>query len=462
MAVAVVEKGIVVYASGFGVSNLDSREPVTADTAFQIGSMTKSFTAATLGILEDQGKLKLSGRPSEYLPGFAFSSERLDNTVTISDLLSHRSGLGSQDGSLVFFPAKGCQDILPRLRYLAPQGEPKDSWIYSNMGYVIAGAIAEKASGKSWDELVQTDLLNPLKMDRSVTNYDAMLRLRNCSQGYGKSGETMVPVLPSAFGETRPSASIVSSANDMSHWLIAWTQGGLYEGRQVIPPAFLTEAISMKAIDNGAPPDRSDPGAYLFGYGYGWKIASNKGHFKVHHGGNISGFSSQMVIYPSDDLGVVVMTNQDRSLLPYMVADVLTNRMLMLPTKPVSDYPVSVQEARVSIARPSSTLNAKLPSHPVPDYAGEYFHPGYGTIKVDNRNGILYATMPGGEFWLEHQQYDTFRLVPVAPMPQLILSDFFLNFRSDFEGSISGVSADFTAADVEFRRANPPRSSSLR
>jgi len=452
MAVIVVNRGSVVYSGGFGVSDAQQMKPVTPQTAFQIGSLTKSFTATVLGMLDHEGTLSLSSRPSDYIPGFSFSTDRMNNCVTLSDLLSHRSGLGAQDATWVFFPGRKREELLPRVKYLSPQAEPKDSWIYSNMGYILAGAVAEKVTGQTWDDLIRKKILEPLHMASSVTNHQAMLGLSDYSLGYGKRGPATVHVPFSDFTDARPSGSVVSTASDLSHWLIAWTQAGMFEGKQVIPAQYVLDAMTMRAIDNGAPPEKGDPGAYLFGYGYGWKIASNHGHFKVHHGGNTSGFSCQMVIYPSDGLGIAVLTNQDGSLLPYMVADVLTNRMLELPRKAIKEYPVIVHDLSMPATPATAVLNAKAPSHQLAEYTGDYTHPGYGVIRVQESNGILYAVMPGGKYWLEHQAFDCFKLVPTTERPQIASNDFFLNFRTGTDGVVSGVGTDFTAEGVEFGR----------
>src|SRR6056297_1464388 len=185
LAIAVVKENKVIYSHGFGYRDLENMLPVNANTAFPIGSTTKAFTGALLGILESKGQLSLKNKPNLYIPQFQFYNEKMDNLITIEDLLSHRSGIGNQGTSEVFFPEKDKLKVVQRLRYLKPEGEIKNSFEYSNMGYTLAGTIVEQITNKSWDTTIKENLFEPLEMKNSYSTLEEMKKSNNYSLPYG-------------------------------------------------------------------------------------------------------------------------------------------------------------------------------------------------------------------------------------------------------------------------------------
>ena len=179
---------------------------------------------------------------------------------------------------------------------------------------------------------------------------------------------------------------------------------------------------------------------------------SNKGHYKVHHGGNVSGFSSQLVMYPTDNLGIVVLTNQDNSLLPYVVTDMITNRMLKLQRTEWNKYPIKVSEINV-VSKEIKDINThKKPTHSLGEYCGKFSNFGFGTFEIVNENNNLYAIFPDFKFRLEHQYYDIFVLKATNEIPQIMNPEFHLNFSLDNEGNISSVKINLQDELVEFMK----------
>ena len=181
LSVAVVENNKIIYSKGFGYRDAENKLPVTVNTIFPIGSITKSFTASILGMLESQNQLSLKDKPSLYIPKLQFYNDKMDNLITIEDLLSHKSGIGSIDGTYIFFPADKRENIIPRLKYLKPNGAIKDSWIYSNLGYLIAGTIIEKTTNESWEKNIQDKIFKPLNMNSSSTSIAEMIKAKDFS-----------------------------------------------------------------------------------------------------------------------------------------------------------------------------------------------------------------------------------------------------------------------------------------
>ncbi|MFN8277360.1 MAG: serine hydrolase [Chitinophagales bacterium] len=450
LSVAIVENDKTVYSKGFGYRNLSAKLPVTENTIFPIGSITKSFTAALLGMMESEKALSLKDKPSLYLPKLQFYNDHMNELISIDDLLSHKSGIGNIDATYIFFPAESRAQLMPRLRYLKPNGPVKDSWIYSNFNYVMAGTIVEAVTQKSWERNIQDRIFTPLHMNSSSTSISEMVKTADYAIGYGNTNHQVQEVLYAALNNDKPGGAINSTCMDMANWMKTWLADGTFQAKEVLSKDFVRHATSMHAIDNGMPPESSDPNVYLFGYGYGWKVNSSYGHYKVHHGGNVSGFSSQLVMFPTEHLGIVVLTNQHNSVLPYVVADLIEKRMLKMPRTAWNKYPVQVSDI-YTVSKSIKDINReRQPTHILSDYCGTFSHPGFGSFKVINENKLLFAVFPNMKFRLEHQQFDAFVLKPIQDIPQIMNPEFYFNFTLDNAGNVAGVQVDFQDEPVTF------------
>ncbi|MBK7966113.1 MAG: beta-lactamase family protein [Bacteroidetes bacterium] len=143
----------------------------------------------------------------------------MDNLITIEDLVSHKSGIGSVDGTYILFPANKRENLMPRFKYLKPNGEIKDSWIYSNLGYIVAGTIIEKTTNESWEKNIQDKIFKPLNMNNSSTSITEMAKTSSFSFGYGLSNKQTKKVLFEELDNDKPCGSINSTTNDMATWM---------------------------------------------------------------------------------------------------------------------------------------------------------------------------------------------------------------------------------------------------
>jgi CubicO group peptidase (beta-lactamase class C family) len=166
-AVAAVRGGEVVLAKGWGRRDLGAELPVTPDTLFAIGSVTKAFTAATVGALVDDGFLEWEGPLRDYVPDVRLHDPVVTDRLTVVDLLSHRSGLPRHDVAWVGHPGRSRAEVVRRLRFLPLSKDLRQEFQYCNFGYLAAGHIVEALSGTPWEHHVRSRLLAPLGMDRS-------------------------------------------------------------------------------------------------------------------------------------------------------------------------------------------------------------------------------------------------------------------------------------------------------
>jgi len=192
-----------------------------------------------MGILANEKKLILKDRPSKHLPNFEFYSPTMNQLITIEDLLSHKSGIGSQGVSQEMFPTHDKLKMVQRLRYLKPQAEIKNSWKYSNIGYTLVGAISEQVTGKTWDTNISQKILEPLEMSRSCTSLETLQKNDNYALGYGMLKGKIEAVAFQKYYAFTPAGALKSSAEEMSHWMRVWLNKGKYKGKQVLPESYI-------------------------------------------------------------------------------------------------------------------------------------------------------------------------------------------------------------------------------
>ena len=451
LAVAVVSDGQILYSEGFGYENAEEGRPVTDESLFGIGSVVKSFTSALIGTLIDDGRIDIEGRPGDYVPGLSFGNDALDRDLRIRHLLSQTSGLPEMAGSYVVFPELTQALLAPRFAQVGSTCRVGDCWAYNNINFVLLDMVAEVITGRSKSELLAEQVLGPAGMARSVSSTEAFRGSPHAAAGYGRVGDEMVPVAyEEFFGE-----HVYATAPDMARWLALWMNRGREGDRRVLPEDYVREALSMQAIDNGAPPAPDAPHVYLFGYGYGWKIKSMGGYYTVSHGGNENGFSTHVLFVPSEEVGVVALTNQQDSILPNVVTDHVTRRLLGLLSTDVEDYPVVVREVDPVLTEADARLSIR-PDDPMTvapqSLVGTYHAAGYGTLEVAFDGARLTLSTPLAQFALRHRGGNRFGLGVTSPLPAGMTPSYFTAaFEEDGEG-VESVSINLSSEPVIFDR----------
>lgn len=439
ISVSVVEHNALVFSKGFGYRDLENKLPVTKNTVFPIASCSKAFTASLLGVLEGENKIALKNSPKDYIPKLKFYNSLMNEMITVEDLLSHKSGIGEVNGALVLFPRDNKMKILEKLQYLKPQGKVKESSLYSNMAYTVAGAIAEAVTGQTWETNIKNKLFKPLEMHNSFTNLEAMLQTNNYSLGYGLSKGRVEETLYEEYFSYKPAGGIRSSSKDLANWMMAWLNKGVFNNHQVLPENFILNAQRHHNDRN----NRYEKDTYLQGYGLGWRVETTDGEFKVYHGGNTSGFSTVVVLFPFRNLGITVLSNQQNSVLPYIIADIIKNRMLEKPQVNPDDYPVQVTDIYKPEKRKEELNTKKPPTHQLKSFEGIYHNKGYGTIEIQFKNNSLYAKFPTYTFILEHTHYNVFTMQKMEKISHFNPEFFPLNFKLNNKGEIDAFTIDY-------------------
>ena len=216
VAVGVVERGHLVFARGFGYRNVDDHLPVTPDTLFLLGSCSKTFTATAIALLADEGRIALDTPVRTYLPDFSLEDPVASATLTPRDLLTHRSGLPRHD--LFWYQAPFSRDDLyGRLRFLEPSGPPHTQWRYNSLMFVVAGRIVEKISGESWESFVQSRILLPLDMRRTLLSPEAMETDADHASPYAvrEGGVREIPMLKD-LSAVAPTEAVQTSVRNLA------------------------------------------------------------------------------------------------------------------------------------------------------------------------------------------------------------------------------------------------------
>ena len=411
-AVAIVEGKKIIYAKGFGYSDYENKISADANTLFAIGSSSKAFTSSILGQLRQEDKVSFDDSPIKYIPDLKFHNDEMNNNIIIKDLMSHRTGLPRHDYSWYLFPTNNKDSLLLRVAHHEPFTGVRQQWYYNNFMFLAQGVIAERITGKSWEENIKERFFKPLGMTRSNVSIDELEKSSNAAIGYELKKDSIISKMDYYhIAGMGPAGSINSSVNEMSNWLITWINKGKFNDQQILPQAYMNEAISSQMVITGALPEKKFPDMHFANYGYGWMLTSYKGHYRVEHGGNIDGFSASVAFYPSDSIGVVVLTNQDGSNVPWMVRNTIADRILKTSktdwVQDLKEEKLKAKEAAKSTSGSVKVENTK-PSHIMQDYTGKYSNPGYGEFTITNRNDSLFANFKLVKWYLRHVNYDVF------------------------------------------------------
>ena len=447
-AVAVVEKDKVIYAKGFGYRDVEKKLPVTPNTLFAIGSVTKSFTSSLIGLLQKEGMVEYDKPVVNYIPGLQFYNNSMNTGITLRQMMSHQTGLPRHDFSWYLFPTASRDSVIRRVQYQQPTYGPREKWQYNNFMFTAQGMVAEKLMNTSWEDAIRTKIFEPLRMSRSNFSVKDLARTDDAAKGYGVKGDSIIKLLPYyEIHSMGPAGSINSNVLEMSNWLITWINEGKFDGKEIIPATYRNDAITAQAIVGPGLPTKEKPDVHFAAYGFGWMLQSYRGHYRVEHGGNIDGFSASASFFPTDSIGIIVLSNQNSSSVPSIVRNTIADRLLNLkPYNWHNDLKKSADKAREQqkeLAKSRSKRSiASRPTHALHDYEGAYAHPGYGTLDVYVKNDSLFAKAADNIIWLRHNNFNVFDVVGVDPVDGIDTTEateLNMQFQLNTTGEVSAL-----------------------
>ena len=453
--VVVVRGDEVVFAGGFGVRDVEAGEPVTPRTVFHHGSTGKAFTGLLVAGLVADGVLEWDRPVREYLPAFRMPDPSLSDRVTIRDLLSHRSGLGRHDVMWIANPSWSGAELIRRIPHLAMEGEFRSEFHYCNLGYAVVGEIVADVTGGSWAELVRRRILEPLGMTGATTSVEEMQSLEDHAEPYIGHHDSLARTGYRSLTACAPAGQLMYSAEDSVRWLRYQAAGGDLDGVRVASPeAFAqTRSIQVPVEYPGFLPEQPEWGPRMMGYGMGWMIGSYRHRPIVWHSGGIDGFYTEILILTDDGAGVLASTNAHLSQLStaavMSVADLLAGAEVRPWFDRVHEMERRVREAEDTERRELTVVPGTTPSHPLEDFAGEYEHPGWGSLVVRSGSGTELAVALGAlELATAHRHFDTWTAT-YAPLEVI----FPLTFVTDAEGTVAEARAEIDpGSPVAFTR----------
>ena len=321
VAVLVRQEGKTVFARGYGVRDLRSRDRLGPDTSFRLASVTKQFTAMAVALLVREGKLRYEDTLADVVPAFP----AYGRTITIRHLLTHTSGLpgyetlmeaAEKDRAPILTEDRQIQDdeVLALLRgETKGRFEPGTSWAYSNSGYVVLGIVVARASGKPFADFLRQRIFRPLEMTHTLAYEKGKSEVPQRALGHTKESPGFREADQSPTSATLGDGGVYSSVEDLAKWDEA------LRTNELLSPAWMKPALTPVRLANGSstrwPPgergeDNLDPGEPV-AYGFGWFLDPWRGRPRMWHHGGTTGFRSVIERFTEDGLTVVVLANRD-------------------------------------------------------------------------------------------------------------------------------------------------------
>ena len=294
IAVLAAKDGKVLYKKGFGYADIKNKIPVTPDTKFRIGSVTKQFTAAAILKLQEKNLLSVNDKLSKFIPDFPRGDE-----VTIHHLLTHTSGIHSYTGKNDFV-SRVTKTISPdslvaEIKRDTYDFNPGERMLYNNSGYFLLGYIISKVSGKSYEAYLKETFFDPLKMENTGVHY-AGIKLKNEAKGYANANDKN-EAINWDMSWAGAAGAMYSTVDDLMKWNEA-----LHSGK-VLDKKSLDAALTPAVLKNGDEPPMK--------YGYGLMFSKYRGADIISHGGGLHGFITQLAYYPKEKLTVVMFSNSN-------------------------------------------------------------------------------------------------------------------------------------------------------
>jgi CubicO group peptidase (beta-lactamase class C family) len=465
IGVGVVVKDKLVFAKGYGYRDYGKKIPYTPATTQPIASNTKLFTAVAAGLLVEEGKLDWDKPIRQFVPSIQFYNDDLNRTVTIRDMLSHRTGITRHD--LIWFKSDFTQqELFERLKYLEPSENPRSVFLYNNMMYSGSGYAIELLSGKPWEQFVRDRILTPLGMTSTTFSIAEMLKTPEPGVPYTERRDNtelyQIPYYSDAIG-VAPAGAINSNIVDMSHWLIALMNDGKYEGKQVVPRNVIKQTLAPAiALPNTGLEVRGWREILNSYYGMGRWTASYRGHFLAYHGGDLPGFHSQVSLMPYDSIGVIVMVIGNHAAPLYNIVSYnVYERLLGLSLTPWSERQNTIRLKNKEADKAARTkagagqVAGTRPSHRLEDYTGEFAHPAYGVVTISKGDTALLFDFHKIKLPLSHFHYDRFDTPDDEEDGK-----WSVNFLTNPQGEIDRAELSLDEAAVAFTRRVPAALSS--
>jgi CubicO group peptidase (beta-lactamase class C family) len=367
LALGVIKDGEIYISKGYGLRDIDANLTVNADTTFQIGSTTKAFTTAGLGILRDRDLVDFDQPMKEYQPDFKLYDEEATALATPTDLMVHRTGVPRHDFVWAANLRQSREEYYELLRYLEPSAKFREKWQYNNFMYMTLGVLTERISGESWEDFVQGEILTPLDMHRTSFTKDTIDNDPNGAKGYIVEEGKLTGYPTMDIDAMAPAGAINSSARDMLRWVDMHLENGIGILSQETHKELITPKIEFASSTH-------ENLSKQF-YADGWMTRTYRGHQVIYHGGDTATFAAFVSFIPDLNTGMVILMNARHPLDPQSLSLMIYDQVL---DNPYTDW---ITIANKPIEEEEKEVPTKVePPLPLSSFEGRFRHGAYGTL----------------------------------------------------------------------------------
>ena len=452
ISVAIVKDGMVVYEKSLGYKNADNVDFLDHNDIFNIASCSKSFTAAGIGKLVHEGLISWDDRVIDYLPNFKLADEYISKNLKIKDILSHRTGLGTFYGDLLWYNTDYTNDdIIERMQYLPLTKDFRSDFGYQNNMFTIAGEIIEKITGQSWERFIQKNFFNPLEMSDSRTSSDRFDGTEDIAFPHYNDSVMAVHY----FLAGKPAISLWSSTRDLVNWTSMFLNDGEYKNEQILSPEViktLTSAHTILPVSE----EKENMGIHFKNYGLGWYLHDYNGLKIINHDGSMPGFISLVAMVPEENLSVIILNNgfdfYCNDALFYSIIDIVTENYTNNWVEYYSDKQtqLDIYMKEFNEKRISNKQSDTKPSLAIEKYAGMYNDKMYGNAEIKFENNSLHLTLiPTKKIFaskMEHWENDVFKVI----FKDVYLPFGLVKFEISNTGKVEGFKIDLPSSDFHF------------
>lgn len=456
-SISLVFKDQTLFSKGYGLRDMATKLPVTENTLFPIASCTKAFTATLLAQLVDEGKVAFDDPVKKYIPEFYLVDEKRSEELTIRDLIAHRTGMARHD-PIWYFSDLQKEKLLEILKNLEPACSLRENFQYNNLMYTVAAMVAEKVTGESWEALISSRLLNPLKMENSTTSLETLNEKVDFSSPHAELYGVLTEIPFRDPAVASPGGGLISNALEMANWIKVQLGEGLFGKEAIINPHTLKEMhIEQMPLSN---PVFNE---HITGYGLGWFLGNYRNLDLICHSGEIDGFSSDVALLAEKKVGLVILANSssDGRYLVSAIRNQIFDKILNVYD---INWKCKFYAIKNKVKRhqwDNLELLAKCWNtpclEPLEIFNGSYTHPAYGTLEVKIEDDMLLAFFGKLATPLFYKMDNVF----LGVCPELLIYGaspiIEFKFNKDVNGFIEMVEVPFegfrSAKPITFRRS---------
>ena len=454
LSIGIVQNDSIIYLKGYGTREIRTDNRVDENTLFAIGSISKSFTALTLGILVDEGKIKWDDKVVSYLPYFELYDPYVTANFTIRDLLTHRSGLKDVSGGTLWYHSDLSRvDIIKNFKYLEPVSGFREKPAYQNIMYMAAGEIVREVTGQEWDSFLKERVFNKLGMSNSTSISSVRESNKNLAQPHiWNESYDKESIEQEKMDNLAAAGSIYSSANEMNNYMRLLLNDGVFEQDTIVSEEVINEIFTPQII---YPISNPPFGNEFSSYGFGWWLTPIDGHKVIEHSGGVDGMSANLFMVKDLNIGVVILSNSSKEPATFLLKAKLMEMIFEDTSFDIYERVKVIRTKRLHGYKNASNLKVRIddtqPSLDAALYTGVYSDKMYGKITIkqlkENELEISFTHSSVFKGKLKHWHFDTYQI----DWYDIRVPNGYLTFNFNSDREIIGFDIDQdNLLDVDF------------